>query len=1438
MHLKNIFTISKMSKKKATTSEQKETTAELPPSPYERILSCRTNAKGAPECYVKLRGKSYRDSKWISNDELSQNPQTSSMLTRFLRNQREYAMNPPFYDPQFDIIDRIIAKKGKKYLVKWMGLGYDQITWEKDVTPEALEDYQARQLQNYPIAAGDVFKKPDLNIQNIASYSLGDTVLESYQVSTMNLLIRNFSKLQSTDIVDRYNTPLITSCAAFIEYVLQNSEERGPILIVSPFNSISKWYNIFREIKCATTLSYTGTKEARQAAVEHDYSCPKKKLKFHVLITTPDILSHDLEMLAEIKWRIAIFDEAKRLKDPQSKLAKVLQRYVIGTQVALMQSQTNIFCLQKLTDLLISSCTDKFVSEDLKKAAQIARSRIQPKLLKRKNQMNDDKDTYSTYYIDCPLSAIQKKVLRKVIHDAARFVQRKNFIPICQRILRICSHPFLLYSQEYTMQDVDFISSSTKLATLEELLIENVKQNERILIISDFSLMLDMIEDVANNHAFSFERIVTQSKDIQRDDAQIFLYNPKYCTIASSVFETMNAIVVVDGDGSELQKLLQNNRPHHLHKIFKFQCRDCSESVLNNICIYNPNVQPDNERCENICKLSALAAFSDKSTPDPKVLLQKATVVTNSFNPNESLEKEFQECDFWSYLVDEDKTLKNPKSFSSTELVDIIDDESAPHVWTKRERDQLLRGLCRFGFDRWRELIIQTGLRVSVQSAIKASRALLREMIRYIGSGTGHAVTKEFIKESSSMEEEDEVADKEFINKSVFNDVTFKTSLQKNSVSYLKEIEMLHFLGENLKDKTDIYEVSVPHPSGALPQWWKDDYDRYLAFATWKYGLGCYEQFFDDSNKEILKIFGPADDPIEYRDLNERVLKLAEAIKRKQGVNQLGISNTENYEKNSYSNENLKKSKKEVTSKKENDKKKTNSSSTSSSSFSASNATAEYGGSNSQKWTREEIRDMFQYILKFGIPEDTNGQPDYERFGRESNLCRTRTTEQVQVYVEDYIRRCKLTQEEGGIPPGTSSRVNQRCSAMKQLREILRDENTAKRVFENSTHWRFLPREWRPEHELYYFSETLRLGFGSFQDILSGSKFTGVFPNNEPPAFLSKEPIVMKRIHYLFDFLQNEKKGLPTLPSSSKRKSTSSSSNSSSSTSKTTSSSSRKAKSSTSAKVSSTSSSGTCSGSRRKGRPPEGFVLQQNGKLFPSDRAIFDGRVNYPLNIGNNKLILNLGEIGFDKLNFQSDRYLYPIGYKVSSRNPSAIEPNTEAVWINEITCDENSRPIFKAWMENNASHIYEGNSANAVWTYISADISNVNNGQKFALSGLDAFLLTDPIVTYLIQNMKGTKRCAKYKAKKINIPPEALKLRDWIPAEKVDTEKSTALQKKRNPKSSKNSSRKKEIEEDATDSSTEIEIEEEEEEITEYEEEEIVEYEEDEEKEEASTQD
>jgi chromodomain-helicase-DNA-binding protein 7 len=131
---------------------------------------------------------------------------------------------------------------------------------------------------------------------------------------------------------------------------------RGPFLIVAPLSLIGQWES---ELKSwapdINVVLYHGSADARDFLVQNEfyYNEPfvskqdavrlrrNHVTKFHVLITTYEVVLKDISVLSKVKWKTLIVDEAHRLKNSKAKLfeelASVPRDYCVlltGTPIA------------------------------------------------------------------------------------------------------------------------------------------------------------------------------------------------------------------------------------------------------------------------------------------------------------------------------------------------------------------------------------------------------------------------------------------------------------------------------------------------------------------------------------------------------------------------------------------------------------------------------------------------------------------------------------------------------------------------------------------------------------------------------------------------------------------------------------------------------------------------------------------------------------------------------------------------------------------------------------------------------------------------------------------------------------------------------------------------------------------------------------------------
>jgi SNF2 family DNA or RNA helicase len=145
----------------------------------------------------------------------------------------------------------------------------------------------------------------------------------------------------------------------------------------------------------------------------------RKPLKFHVLLTTPEMAIADEEFLSKISWEVLICDEAQRLKNRQSRLFTTLENFSFQHTVLLSGTplQNNIgelFALLSFIDRNHFCDFDAFMKQygnmsDAKQVEQL-QEEIRPYMLRRlKGDVEKSLPGKEETLVEVELTMLQKK---------------------------------------------------------------------------------------------------------------------------------------------------------------------------------------------------------------------------------------------------------------------------------------------------------------------------------------------------------------------------------------------------------------------------------------------------------------------------------------------------------------------------------------------------------------------------------------------------------------------------------------------------------------------------------------------------------------------------------------------------------------------------------------------------------------------------------------------------------------------------------------------------------------------------------------------------------------------------------------------------------------------------------------------------------------------
>lgn len=282
-------------------------------------------------------------------------------------------------------------------------------------------------------------------------------------------------------------------------------------LIICPPSVLSAWLDDIGKFTSVVDFRaglYVGSNRAKLLG---DVS------QFDALLTTYTVAVRDVERLSQIAWEYVVLDEAQKIKNVETATAKACKRLVAKHKIAVTGTpiENRLSELWSLYDFLMPSYlsshadfkerfevpimkrSDKRATEDLKK-------RINPfKLRRLKSQVATELPEKIPMERYCELTPEQVQLYKKFASDEReKIIQMPDSkvrmdVSILTAILRlkqICCHPGL-----FTGNTEHIYNRSGKLEALLEILDELVENDEKALIFSQFTEMLQILRRVLND---------------------------------------------------------------------------------------------------------------------------------------------------------------------------------------------------------------------------------------------------------------------------------------------------------------------------------------------------------------------------------------------------------------------------------------------------------------------------------------------------------------------------------------------------------------------------------------------------------------------------------------------------------------------------------------------------------------------------------------------------------------------------------------------------------------------------------------------------------------------------------------------------------------------------------------------------------------------------
>ncbi|KAK4900909.1 chromatin remodeling complex Adenosinetriphosphatase [Elasticomyces elasticus] len=351
--------------------------------------------------------------------------------------------------------------------------------------------------------------------------------MRDYQVQGLNWLISLHANGISGILADEMGLGKTLQTISFIGYLRFVQGIHGPHLIVVPKSTLDNWAReCARWIPELNILVLQGAKEERHELIQ-DRLVDEK---FDVCITSYEMILREKSHLKKFAWEYIIIDEAHRIKNEESSLAQIIRVFNSRNRLLITGTplQNNLHELWALLNFLLpdvfgdSEAFDQWFSAqnaDQDTVVQQLHRVLRPFLLRRvKSDVEKSLLPKKEVNLYVGMSEMQikwyKNILEKDI-DAVNGAGGKKesktrLLNIVMQLRKCCNHPYLFDGAEpgppYTT-DEHLVDNAAKMVMLDKLLKKMAAQGSRVLIFSQMSRVLDILEDYSVMRGYKYSRI-------------------------------------------------------------------------------------------------------------------------------------------------------------------------------------------------------------------------------------------------------------------------------------------------------------------------------------------------------------------------------------------------------------------------------------------------------------------------------------------------------------------------------------------------------------------------------------------------------------------------------------------------------------------------------------------------------------------------------------------------------------------------------------------------------------------------------------------------------------------------------------------------------------------------------------------------------------------
>lgn len=433
----------------------------------------------------------------------------------------------------------------------------------------------------------------DTQPSNLASHCK----MHPYQLEGLNWLIKLHDHGINGILADEMGLGKTLQTISLLAYLRESRGCKGPHLVIVPKSVVGNWCREFKKwCPVIHVVKLLGTKEERKRVVTEDLKPSDGKIKFDVVVTSYEGILKEKGAISRINWKYLIIDEAHRIKNPNSSLSQVVR--TMETEFRLLITgtplQNNLNELWALLNFILpeifgdSEQFDKWFSlsgeEGQQNVIKKLHTILRPFMIRRVKKdvacgLPPKKETKLYIGLTKMQQEWYKRILRKDAHELNSLggPDKVRLLNILMQLRKVCNHPYLFEGAEPGPPYTDgphLWENSGKMSLLHKLLPKLKAQGSRVLIFSQMTRVLDILEDYFRLLNYRYCRI-DGNTDGESRDAQMDIFNApnseKFAFLLSTRagglginLATADIVILYDSDWNPQVDLQAMDRAHRI----------------------------------------------------------------------------------------------------------------------------------------------------------------------------------------------------------------------------------------------------------------------------------------------------------------------------------------------------------------------------------------------------------------------------------------------------------------------------------------------------------------------------------------------------------------------------------------------------------------------------------------------------------------------------------------------------------------------------------------------------------------------------------------------------------------------------------------------------------------------------------------------------------